>query len=253
MEKKEKKEGNSERWLLTYSDLITLLLALFIILFAMSNIDKEKYADLASSANKALGSGSENFQVIEGSGGILDNSGEAIVDSSETTTATPQESTTETTPETTTNEILSNLANSINSTTFENNLSDGVTVSLDGNTLTITLSNQAHFDSASAEINDYMKKVLTLLASELQTIDSTIIVRGYTDNVPTTGTNYTSNWQLSAMRSANVSQYLIDECHINSTRLVAVGCGENYPKASNDTEEGRSKNRRIELSVTYNK
>lgn len=94
-----------------------------------------------------------------------------------------------------------------------------------------------------------MKRALDIIATKLNEIDNDILVKGYTDNVQIKDGTFSSNWQLSAVRAANVVEYLIENDKVDSTRLMAVGCGENDPIASNDTVEGRNKNRRIEMII----
>ncbi|WP_312496414.1 OmpA/MotB family protein, partial [Anaerosporobacter sp.] len=97
-----------------------------------------------------------------------------------------------------------------------------------------------------------MKRALDIIAVKLNEIDNDILVKGFTDNIPIKDSVFSSNWQLSAFRVANVVQYLVENTQVDGTRLMAVGCGENDPIASNDTVKGRNKNRRIEMIIVAN-
>jgi chemotaxis protein MotB len=118
----------------------------------------------------------------------------------------------------------------------------------------ITFSNDVFFDSGDDTLKGDMKKGLDKLSVLLNRIDNTIVVEGHTDNIPMnkSSSKFASNWQLSAARAANVVEYLVDNCKIDGTRISAVGYGEFHPKDTNQTEKGRSKNRRIDVVILYN-
>jgi len=279
MRKKKEKKENSERWLLTYSDLITLLMILFILLYAMSAVSEVKYEQLANSLSGSLGSGSSIFQGTEGvldsgssvlGGGALAT--DTVTQTIENTTENTTEDTTEDTTENTTEDTGSN--NSIQTgdtatgiteqadmeklkTHIDNILSkynaDGDIGSYLGESgLVITFSDNVFFDSGEDTLKDKMKSSLDQITVLLNKIDNLILIEGNADNVPVKNSKFSSNWQLSTIRAANVVQYLVEVGHINGTRLSAIGYGEYRPVASNDTEKGRSKNRRIDITILYN-
>lgn len=98
-----------------------------------------------------------------------------------------------------------------------------------------------------------MKKGLSQIARLLNKVNNPIVIEGYTDNIPISKSNtYSSNWQLSAARAANVAEYLSEVENVDGTRISAIGFGEYRPTASNATVEGRNKNRRVDITVLYN-
>ena len=259
MKIKKKHEGNSERWLLTYSDLITLLMILFILLYAMSNVNEAKYEQLARSLNKSLGNNSGSNSVLPGGDNILPGGGEVLLgddggesseeveEESEESDSSQSDSSQSQTTDSSNN--MQALNDDIDKIINENDLNQDISTNHSEGGLIITFPSSVFFDSGNAVLKDNMKRALDIIADKLNEIDNDILVRGYTDNVPIKGSVFSSNWQLSAVRAANVVQYLIEHDNVDGTRLMAVGCGENNPVATNDTAEGRNKNRRIEMII----
>lgn len=247
--KKENKE-NSERWLLTYSDLMNLLLILFILLYTMSSVNETKYAELSASLSGVLGSGSS---ILDGAGGGLVGTEEGNPAATETATESPSptdegnQSGGIYTPE-----DMNALKGKIDQILAEYNGSGSITTNISEIGLTISFADDIFFDSGQDQIKDNMKTALKTVSLMLAKIDNSILVEGHTDNIPINNSKFSSNWQLSSIRAANVVKYLIDEGQIDDARLSAIAYGDTRPAASNDTEEGRSRNRRINLIIIYN-
>lgn len=266
MKMQKKKSENSERWLLTYSDLITLLMILFVLLYAISNVNQSKYDQLAGSLSESLGKGSKSslsgsvsvlpggLSVLIGDGAVLPGeSSEESADSGNTSDINNEINGDITDQSQNTNkEQMQNLNDDINKIIKDNDLDQDISTTNYGDGLVITFPSSVFFDSGNAVLKDTMKRALDIIADKLNEIDNDILVKGFTDNVPIKDGIFTSNWQLSAVRAANVVQYLIEEDNVDGTRLMAVGCGENNPIASNNTVKGRNKNRRIEMIILAN-
>lgn len=270
MKMQKKKSENSERWLLTYSDLITLLMILFILLYAMSNVNQEKYDELAGSLSDSLGNGSNGslngsisvlpggLSVLLGDGEVLPGGSSKESDSSGNTSDLNNEinadngNSLDQSQNTSTKDQMETLNDDINKIITENDLGQDISTNSYEDGLVITFPSSVFFDSGNAVLKDTMKRALDIIADKLNDIDNDILVKGFTDNVPIKDSMFPSNWQLSAVRAANVVQYLIEKDNVDGTRLMAVGCGENNPVASNDTVEGRNKNRRIEMIILAN-
>lgn len=267
MKMQKKKSENSERWLLTYSDLITLLMILFILLYAMSNVNQEKYDELAGSLSDSLGNGSNGslngsvsvlpggLSVLLGDGAVLPGGNSEESDNTDNTTDLNDGSnadngiTADQSQNSSTKDQMETLNDDINKIITENDLDQDITTNSYEDGLVITFPSSVFFDSGNAVLKDTMKRALDIIADKLNEINNDILVKGFTDNVPIKDSMFPSNWQLSAVRAANVVQYLIEKDNMDGTRLMAVGCGENNPVASNDTVEGRNKNRRIEMII----
>ena len=272
MKQKPKKE-NSERWLLTYSDMITLLLALFILLYGMSTVDQAKYEQFAETLNQQFGDG-KGISIFEGKSGVLDNNGNAIMPNSNglkgnadntntavssvtpnpTQTPSPTQAANPNDNSLTTAEEMNNLEKGIDQIISKMNAKDSVGTALAERGLTVSLSDNAFFDSGKAQLKPEMKKGLSQIAALLNKITNPIIIEGYTDSVPVSASStYSSNWELSGARAAAVAEYLADKEKIDYDRIAgAVGHADSNPIASNKTEEGRRKNRRVDITILYN-
>lgn len=258
MRQKKPSKENSERWLLTYSDMITLLMVLFVLLYAMSSVNSDKYEQLSVSLNSAFG----------GSNGILKDTASISSDSGTKNTGENGDASKDINKikqasaanlkdvqlqkRITTQADMEKLKAYVDAILKEYKLGRIVSTSVKVTGLVITFPDNVFFDSGSDTLKDDMKIGLNQITVLFNKIDNSILIEGYTDNVPIIkGSKYASNWQLSALRASNVVQFLVDSCQIKGSRLSATGHGENNPVASNSTKEGKSKNRRIELTILY--
>ncbi|MDW8801368.1 flagellar motor protein MotB [Clostridium sp. A1-XYC3] len=236
--KKEERGPNLERWMLTYLDLITLLAAFFILMFSISNVDKEKYKQLAISLNQSMGS--PNSSIID-MGSIPATASENppnIVENIE-----PGEKV-----------KLQELKDKIDKYIKENNLSGDIETTIEDRGLVISFKDSVLFDSGTAVIRPEFEKKVIEVGRMLTTLGNNFIrVEGHTDNVPINNYQFASNWQLSVIRASNVTEFLINNCGIKADKIGATGYGENRPKASNDNEVGRSRNRRVDIVIVNTK
>lgn len=225
-----------ERWLLTYADMITLLLAFFVIMYSMSKVDAQKYQSLARTLS----------EVFNGSPGLLDKN-PGIVDQ-----AMPGDrSATGEAPESDPN--LKKLAEEFIRYTKEHGLTEGISVTFTQAGLELRLSNQLLFRSARADLTDSARTVLDVLAGMILRIPNDIRVEGHTDNIPIKTAQFPSNWQLSTARAGAVVQYWIERHRVPPARLSAAGYGEYKPLGPNTTEAGRALNRRVQIVVLSHK
>lgn len=229
-QKESKDEEMNESWLLPYADLLTLLLALFIVLFAMSSVDAQKFQSMSNIFN----------EIFSGGTGIIDRS--ALLENGQHE-KTNVPSSREENP-------LEVVQKKINQYITENDLSDQLTTSLTSEGLLLTINDNVFFDSGSAEVREE-DILIAKEISELLVMDppSNIIISGHTDNVPIHNSLYSSNWELSAMRAVNFMKIILENPNLNPSLFSAKGHGEYNPIASNDTEEGKAKNRRVEVLI----
>ncbi|OGS24994.1 MAG: hypothetical protein A2297_05805 [Elusimicrobia bacterium RIFOXYB2_FULL_48_7] len=128
-------------------------------------------------------------------------------------------------------------------------LEDTARIEINSQRIKIMLPAPVLYNSGEAELKNEAFKGLSGIAKIIKDLPNNIVVEGYTDNIPMKTGKYTSNWELSAARAFSVVQYLMEKELIDSKRFTIYGYGEFQPVASNDTEEGRAKNRRIEISI----
>lgn len=235
--KHHEEEGNNERWLITYSDLITLLLVFFIILYAFSKIDNDKYKNLASGFNTVFGSGT----------GILvgDGTGEMVGDGIGGVGGEGGEQTEE--------GMLSDIKDEVDSYLTSNGLEESVSTDIDDRGLIIRMSNSILFDSGTANIKADNSSSLSTIGTLLNSMPNYIRIEGHTDNLPISNTKFKSNWELSVLRATNVAEILIADAGIKPERISVLGYGEFRPIADNSTAEGRAKNRRVDIVIMNTK
>ena len=242
-----------ERWLISYADMITLLMALFVVLWSMGVVNTSRYEALSASLKDAF------------SGKIL-SGGEAVIlpgSSSQSEQAAPEPPLPALVPTTDISEgdgqrtdapqreleDLERLKREIDEWTSMNGLSREVRATVERRGLVVqVLTDQVLFASGSADIKPRADSLLDALSTLLKTqVRNPIQVEGNTDNVPVHG-RFPSNWELSTSRSTAVVRSLIAR-GVGADRLAAAGYADRNPVASNATEAGRRRNRRVELVV----
>jgi len=210
------------RWLLTYADMITLMLALFIILFAMSTISRVKVQSFA----RSVSGGFNNIWTVNQppNGGA---NGEASFEASSSIPAIQKE---------------------LEKYVKKNHLENQVQIHSEARGLVITLlSDKSYYDSGSAVMRPETLKILDGIAPLLKRNGNEISVEGYTDNVPIATYQYPTNWELSSARAVGVLRYLVEHDGLSPNRMEDSGYGEFHPKTKNQTEEERQQNRRVDI------
>ena len=213
------------RWLLTYADMITLLLALFIILFSISTINKVKYQALVHDV-----SGGFNSEYAINNPPNGGQTGEKTGQSGDAN--------------------LQKVQQKIAAYVKQQHLEQNVQTRIDRRGLVITiLSDKAQYDSGSADLKPFLLPLLDQLKAPLAKTHNDIRVEGNTDNVPIANGEFASNWDLSAARATGVTRYLIDHDGILPTRISLAGYAEYRPAHPNDTESDRQLNRRVDIVI----
>lgn len=258
MSKKRRHEDSeehiSESWLVPYADILTLLLALFILLYSASSLDAQKFQQLSQAFNIAFNGGKgvlENPSVIE-QGTDLESKRGGKDNDNKNGAANEQELTEEQVNQLLeqTEADLSELKKQIDEYIEVNGLSTSLETSLNMAQLLITIRDNALFESAETTVNPDGQKLAVSIAKMLEDYpDYNVIISGHTDNTPISNARFRSNWDLSVMRAVRFMDIILENTALDPGRFSAVGYGEHHPVASNDTPEGKAKNRRVELSI----
>lgn len=268
MAKKKQEEqapAGSPAWMATFSDLMNLLLCFFVLLYSMSSIDEHKYDVIRASLSNKMSffeSGMSFFtetSVVETGTSQIKNLDEYEEESDKTESSEVSESDDEDYMKEVTEKkkYYSNMMyDEISEMLEEKNVSsDKVDIAIDPNYnyISMTINGSILFDSGSAVIKDKALPILSKVGDVLKVYDQYLIeIEGHTDNVPITGSKeYSDNMWLSTARAYNAVNYLIKEKNLNPSTIKSSGRGEFKPVASNDTAEGRQKNRRVEIKI-YN-
>jgi chemotaxis protein MotB len=210
------------RWLLTYADMITLMLALFIILFAMSTISKVKVQSFA----KSVSGGFDNVWSV--------NQPPAGGTSGAHAFSSPS--------------AVPTVQRELQKYIEQNNLQSQVQLRMDHRGLVITLlSDKSYYDEGSAQLRPQTMRILDEVDLFLKKNENLIRVEGNTDDVPIHTALYPSNWELSTARAVNVVRYLVERDKLAPTRISAAGYGEFHPRTDNSTGSARQTNRRVDI------
>ena len=240
----EEAEERTDGWMTTYADLVTLLLTFFVLMFALSNVDQAKFALFAGAMSEG-GMSQERFEEIMQMYAPSDDPGEApLIPEPDT----PSEG-----------DILSqqlaDLYEAIQDYIEANELGNSIMVQFEGDLLLLTLSSDIVFPSNVAVVTEEMRivagelaQLIALKHTESEAFE--IIVTGHTDNVPPGGGLWRSNWQLSANRAINFLEVILEESSIAPEFFYASGFGEHHPIDTNNTPEGRQRNRRVEVLIS---
>lgn len=216
----------SERWLLTYADMITLLMVFFIVMYAMAEVDKAKYAAVSAAFRRIIGGGN----MIVPTAGVGDGVSVPLADG----------------------EGLDPLEG-IGRDLYSAFAHDGrFSVRIGPRGLVISLAGSAAFDSGAAEIKDQYLPLMSAIAERLRPIPNDISVEGFTDSDPIATPAFPSNWYLSVARANQVRDYL-SQHGVDDERLIVVGYGDTRPVWSNASVEGKARNRRVDVVILRDK
>lgn len=224
--KSEEDRENLERWLLTYADLITLLLAFFIMLYVFSKQDTKRY-DAMTMQLKAI---------FSGGSGIIDEGGRT---GSQTIDANS--------PGTSNIEIRRQLERQIKGMAKTEGLEENISIVTDERGIVIRIMDKAFYDTGKADLKENARQTLDSIAPVIKDLKNDIRIEGHTDNVPISTYEFKSNWELSVRRATEVVRYMIENGGISPRRISAAGYAEYRPVAANDTAANRALNRRIEI------
>ena len=223
--------GHDERWVISYADLVTLLLGFFIILYSTAELNVTKFEQLRFAFAEAF-----NVDVKQGQNGESPffDGGTGIVSGGSIGLPDPQ---------------LDIIRNRVDRKLEESGFAIGtIVVGRQQDDIVIRLADHLLFPSASAELQPEARDLMRVVADVLQTVPNAVRVEGHTDNVPVGTTAYPTNWELSSARATAVLRSLVD-AGVDPTRLSAAGYAEFRPVASNSTPEGRAQNRRADIVI----
>lgn len=249
MKKKHPEHVNLERWLVSYADFITLLFAFFVVMYAMANQDKSKIKQIVESIEKSFmgpsskldaGTG-EKVNLMTNPTSIL---GRVIDQPAGYTNANPKQN-----PEL--EDITRRIEESLSYQMQTTDLKDTLQMIYDDRGLVIRFSANKLFDPADEAVKPEYRPLITSIGKIVSATNRLIRVEGHTDsnNLPA-NSRFPTNWELSAARAAWIVRFMKAQHKIPTKRLAAAGYADGQPLASNKTEEGRAKNRRVEIVVT---
>lgn len=204
---------NTDSWINTYADTITLLLTFFVLLYSTAIIDQKKFQKIADALNGELNVSLEDIEKNFG-----DTTEEDLIDK-------------------------------INLIIIDNELDEVMNTEKVENGVLLKLEASILFDSGKATLKENSKDILNIVGSMFPKIDNDIMISGHTDNAPIKSEQFASNWQLSTARAVEVLEYFVNEMGLEPSRFSASGFGEYRPIKNNDTEANMKENRRVEILI----
>lgn len=273
--KEQPADEGSPAWMATFSDLMNLLLCFFVLLFASSSMDEGKIQKIAASFDNitfsVLSQGS--VSMISGdmmSGGVtqLDNTDSMLTSSGQNIDGNTGDESVSASPtdaehlsdaqlqaeyerrgEQQSQEMYEEVVESAENFAID----DQIVIDFNEQYVELDLNGSILFDSAAADVKSDSKLFLQKIAKILVKYKyNTIEIEGHTDNIPISSSQYANNRELSAERARCVYEYIISQEHFIDKNMKIAGYGESQPIASNETEQGRARNRRVAIKI-YNK
>lgn len=227
--KKKPDDINTNAWMDTYADTITLLLTFFILLYSFSSTDNEKLKLIAAALK-----------------GEITGIPMKLEDTPDISNEDIEQGIGEKSPY----EVL---VEQVQDIIDKNGLTDSVKIREEDAGVVLQLSESILFDLGKADLKPESTKILDIISGLIPSITNEIMVQGHTDNVPISSARYSSNWELSTARAVSVVKYFIEVKGLDPTRFSATGYGEYQPLLDNTTPENRAINRRVDILIVQQK
>lgn len=256
-------EAGAPTWIVTFADLMSLLLTFFVLLLSFSVMEVDKFKKIAGAMSDAFG-----LQTMDRKSGIIELDGspaagasrhvvpipipemeitdqvgpdEEIADKGEEEPVTPVPDKAAEKAKQTFNDLQTVMAHEI--------ASDVMDIMRAGNVTVVRFPDKVSFPSGSGEFKDGFLPILTKFLSVLEESEGSILISGHTDDIPISTDQYRSNWDLSASRATSVAHYILEYTDIDPGRITVQGFADSRPLVPNTNFDSRSKNRRVEITI----
>ncbi|HUV30173.1 MAG TPA: flagellar motor protein MotB [Acidobacteriota bacterium] len=214
---------NLDRWLLTYADLITLLLAFFIVMYSMSQVDAKRFGKVAEALHGVLKGG--DFVIKRD--GASRKTGHGLLELGN----------------------LQMIQRQVEERFKGVGKQDVIETEITERGLVVHIVESALFNEGVADLEPRAVDVLDIIGNQVRGLPNHIRIEGHTDDRPISTTVYPSNWELSSARATEVVRYLLDGQSISPDRISALGYGEYRPVRRNNSIENRAANRRVDIVI----
>jgi len=246
--KKPPAHENHERWLVSYADFITLLFAFFVVMYASSQADKGRAKAVSEAEEKALEDG-KMPTIAAILGGTVDDKGKGndamkgpAIKAKEPDKKPPEKKP----PEKKLDDLMPPMK--VLTLDLKNEIDKGkLQISLEPRGLVISLKEAAFFGSGDDAIRTSSYPIIAKLATVIGKLNNPLRLEGHTDSIPINTARFHSNWELSAARSIAMLELLSTKFRVDRQRMAIVGYADTTPVDTNDTEEGRARNRRVDI------
>lgn len=236
--KKQLDEPTGNEWMGTYSDMVTLLMTLFVLLYSMSSVDAAKVQAISNAFSVLSGKAADSileYDKYEGTEPII--GGESKVEN------TIEES-----------ENIENrtMYESVKEFVQENRLDSTIEIAQNEKGVVLQLKDSILFQSGQAELKTESSEILDKINTLISIMPNSVIIEGHTDNIPISNSKFKDNWDLSSIRATNVLRYFTEIKKQDPTKFRAAGYGEYKPKVENNSDENRAQNRRVNILIESN-
>jgi chemotaxis protein MotB len=239
MRERRKSNISRDRWMVSYADFMTLLFALFVVLYAFAKADQKKQTEVTEAIDKAFQAMGVFHGAARQAGGGAEKAdfpmnivmGEDVMSPARV------------------KDDLNHIRRDLEQRLSNQVATHTVSIQMGKDGLVISLREAGFFNSGSAAPKPETLPTLRQIAASLGSTPYNLRIEGHTDNIPIHTTEFDSNWELSSARATRIARVFLDLKTITPERISAAGYAEFHPVASNDTAEGRAKNRRVDLVV----
>jgi len=221
---RKRSSGSDQSWIMTFADMMALLLCFFVLLLSFSEMDRHKFKVISGSLEEAFGVQRKDpiFDIPKG----VDLIRQEFDDP---------------------NFMIDDLREKIRSAIKRSEMEGNIKVIEDEVSVTISFPERALFDSGSAQLKDEALPILDGFGEVIQSAPHQIMIVGHTDSIPINTPTFPSNWELSAARASSVVRHFLSKKSLAPDRLIAVGRADTVPLCPNDSKENRARNRRVEM------
>ena len=236
--KKQLDEPTGNEWMGTYSDMVTLLMTLFVLLYSMSSVDAAKVQAISNAFSVLSGKAADSileYDKYEGTEPII--GGESKV---------------ENTIEESENSENRTMYESVKEFVQENRLDSTIEIAQNEKGVVLQLKDNILFQSGQAELKTESSEILDKINTLISIMPNSVIIEGHTDNIPISNSKFKDNWDLSSIRATNVLRYFTEIKQQDPTKFRAAGYGEYKPKVENNSDENRAQNRRVNIIIESN-
>ncbi|WP_430784731.1 flagellar motor protein MotS [Virgibacillus flavescens] len=247
--KRNKKTG-SPKWMVTYADMVTLILVFFILLFSMSQLDQMKFEAVSNSfKDRTVFEFNPSAVPLDNPDNLLNENNSGELNRPEQTnnfSASDDDQVAEQ------KDSLNKLMTNVEQYLDRNELNNVISASRNERGVVLVLQELILFEPGEADILQSGEPFLNKISSLLAEIPNQVKVEGHTDNKPMSSFRFPSNWELSGARASSVVRYLVNKHNFDESRFTIVGYSDTKPLAPNDSPENMSKNRRVEIVILEN-
>lgn len=247
LKKEPEKPANHERWLVSYADFITLLFAVFVVLYAMGQSDKKKVEEVMQSIQASFGMANAGASAPKIN--VISSQAINIMPSlkPELSIAPPGKTGRGQGKSRAEEKDFRQIKSSIEAYLVKQGAQNKVSLNITRRGLIVSLKEAGFFDSGQAQIKPEAYDLINTISEVMTQYNNPLRVEGHTDNIPINSAQFPSNWELSTARAINGLKYLIKHYNVDPDKISATGYAEFRPVSDNATTEGRAKNRRVDL------